>query len=159
MLLECTVAVTGLQLAPTGDRTTTESKWTAFSGATVHERAGDGGGTGEGDGDGSGGGGGGRVGNAVGGGGEQHQKGTMVIVIAYKEWEEGKLLEFWRTVRVFDMNLHSRMPLVPTPATLEASTRVTNGIPLGCSLLSSVDTVNCMQTLKAHQPARWMLVP
>jgi hypothetical protein len=32
---------------------------------------------------------------------------------------------------------------------LEANTRVTNGIPLGCSLLLPVDTVNCVQALKA----------
>jgi hypothetical protein len=32
---------------------------------------------------------------------------------------------------------------------LEANTRVTNGIPLGSSLLLPVDTVNCIQTLKA----------
>jgi hypothetical protein len=31
----------------------------------------------------------------------------------------------------------------------EANTRVTNGIPLGSSLLLPVDTVNCVQTLKA----------
>jgi hypothetical protein len=35
---------------------------------------------------------------------------------------------------------------------LEANTRVTNGIPLGSSLLLPVDTVNCVQTLKG---ARW----
>jgi hypothetical protein len=29
--------------------------------------------------------------------------------------------------------------------------RVTNGIPLGCSLLLPVDTVNSVQTLKAAQ--------
>jgi hypothetical protein len=31
----------------------------------------------------------------------------------------------------------------------QASRRVTNGVPLGCSLLVPVDTVNCFQTLKA----------
>jgi hypothetical protein len=31
---------------------------------------------------------------------------------------------------------------------LEANTRVTNGLPLGSSLLLPVDTVNCVQTLK-----------
>jgi hypothetical protein len=31
---------------------------------------------------------------------------------------------------------------------LQANTRVTNGIPLGSSLLLPVDTVNCVQTLK-----------
>ena len=34
-------------------------------------------------------------------------------------------------------------------APLEASRRVTNGIPLGCSLFLPVHTVNCIQTLKA----------
>jgi hypothetical protein len=34
-------------------------------------------------------------------------------------------------------------------ANIEANTRVTNGIPLGSSLLLPVDTVNCVQTLKA----------
>jgi hypothetical protein len=33
---------------------------------------------------------------------------------------------------------------------LEANTHVTNGIPLGSSLLLPVDTVNCIQTLKAN---------
>jgi hypothetical protein len=36
---------------------------------------------------------------------------------------------------LFDRTLHLRMPLVPTPAPLEAIMRVTNDIPLGCSLL------------------------
>jgi hypothetical protein len=60
-------------------------------------------------------------------------------------------------VRVFDGNLHTRMPLVPR---LEASRRVTNGILLGCLLLLPVDTVNCVQTLKAHKTnyvcLRWL---
>jgi hypothetical protein len=40
---------------------------------------------------------------------------------------------------------------------LEASMRVTNGIPLGCSLLLPVHTINCVQTLKDRQVcrARW----
>ena len=55
----------------------------------------------------------------------------------------------------FDRNLHSRMPLDPThvhlkPCSLEANMRVTNGIPLGCSLVLPVDTANCVQTLKAN---------
>jgi hypothetical protein len=33
---------------------------------------------------------------------------------------------------------------------LEANMRVTNGIPLGSSLLLPVDTVNCVQTLKVQ---------
>jgi hypothetical protein len=35
-------------------------------------------------------------------------------------------------------------------APLEASRRVTNGIPPGCSLFALVHTVNCIQTLKGH---------
>jgi hypothetical protein len=38
----------------------------------------------------------------------------------------------------------------PTPAPIEASKRVPNGIPLGCLLLLPVDTVNCVQTLKGY---------
>jgi hypothetical protein len=38
----------------------------------------------------------------------------------------------------FDRNLHSR---------IQASRLATNDIPLGCSLLLPVDTVNCVQTL------------
>jgi hypothetical protein len=49
-------------------------------------------------------------------------------------------------VRVFDRNLHSRMPLVPTPARLKRcdkwhSSRVSTFLP--------VRTVICVQTLKA----------
>jgi hypothetical protein len=33
---------------------------------------------------------------------------------------------------------------------LEASMRVTNSIPLGCSLFLPVHTINCVQTLKVH---------
>jgi hypothetical protein len=35
---------------------------------------------------------------------------------------------------------------------LEASKGVTNGIPLGCSLLLPVGTVNCVATLKGVRP-------
>jgi hypothetical protein len=53
----------------------------------------------------------------------------------------------------FDRNLHSSMPLDPTHVrlkrVLEVSRRVTNGIPLGCSLLLPVHAVYCVQTLKA----------
>jgi hypothetical protein len=49
-----------------------------------------------------------------------------------------------------DRNLHSSMPLVPTPA--EAGKRVTNDIPLGYPLFLPVHTVNCVQTegLRVH---------
>jgi hypothetical protein len=50
------------------------------------------------------------------------------------------------TVRaVWPFFLRSRVPLVPTPSSM----RVNNGIPLGCSLLLPVATVNSIQTLKA----------
>jgi hypothetical protein len=38
---------------------------------------------------------------------------------------------------------------------LEANTRVTNGIPLGSSLLLPVHTVNCVQTLEATAVEQW----
>jgi hypothetical protein len=46
-------------------------------------------------------------------------------------------------------NLHSRNAIGSHACSLEANMRVTNGIPLGSSLLLPVDTVNCVQTLKA----------
>jgi hypothetical protein len=62
---------------------------------------------------------------------------------------EGEVVEVVRC-SFFDRNLHSRMPLVPTHArSFQASMRVTNLIPFGCSLLLPVDTVNYIQTLKA----------
>jgi hypothetical protein len=42
----------------------------------------------------------------------------------------------------FDRILHSRMPLDPTHAPLDASMRVTNDIPLRSPLLLPVGTVN-----------------
>jgi hypothetical protein len=55
------------------------------------------------------------------------------------------------TVHVFRQNFTSRMPLeFRAFAPVEAIRRVTNGIPLGCSLFLPVHTVNCVQTLKAH---------
>jgi hypothetical protein len=54
-----------------------------------------------------------------------------------------------------DRNLHSRMPLVPTPARFKRR-RVANGIPLGWSLLLQGCTVNCVQTLKV-QLLEWMV--
>jgi hypothetical protein len=44
-------------------------------------------------------------------------------------------------------------------APLEASRRVTNGIPLGCPLFLPVHTVNCVQTLKAVGMQECMYVP
>ena len=40
----------------------------------------------------------------------------------------------------------------PHACSLEASRCVTNGIPLGCSLLLPVGTANCVQTLQATMP-------
>jgi serine/threonine protein kinase len=48
----------------------------------------------------------------------------------------------------FDRILQSRIPLYPTPVSLEAKMRVTNSIPLGCSLLLPVGTINCAETLQ-----------
>jgi hypothetical protein len=58
----------------------------------------------------------------------------------------------WARCAFSDRKLHSRMPLVRMPARfkLEASMRLTNGIPLGCPLFLPVHTVNCVQTLKAN---------
>jgi hypothetical protein len=52
------------------------------------------------------------------------------------------------TMRIFGRNIHSRMLVVPT-CLLEASMRVTNGIPLWCSLLLLVGAGNRAQILKA----------
>jgi hypothetical protein len=52
-----------------------------------------------------------------------------------------------RTERVFDRNLHSRMPFAHA-CSLQASRRVTNGILLGGPLCLPVHTVNYVQTLK-----------
>jgi hypothetical protein len=54
-------------------------------------------------------------------------------------------------VRVFDRNLHSRMPLsFHVFAPLEARLRVPNDIPLGWPLPLTVTTVNPVQTRKAY---------
>jgi hypothetical protein len=45
------------------------------------------------------------------------------------------------------------MALVPTPAPLEASRRVTNGTPLGCPFFLPGHTLNCVQTLKVAEPS------
>jgi hypothetical protein len=54
-----------------------------------------------------------------------------------------------RTVGVFDRNLHFEDAIGSHACSLQANMRVNNGIPPGCSLLLPVDTVNCVQTLKA----------
>ena len=51
----------------------------------------------------------------------------------------------WLVRFFFSGNLHSRLPLVPTPARLMR--HVTNGIPLGCPLFLPVHIVTSVQTL------------
>jgi hypothetical protein len=53
-------------------------------------------------------------------------------------------------VRVFWQKFTLENAIVSHACSLEANTRVTNGIPLGSSLLLPVDTVICVQTLKAE---------
>ena len=55
------------------------------------------------------------------------------------------------TVRVFRHKFTLEDAIGSHACSLEANTRVTNGIPLGSSLLLPVCTVNCAQTLKVHQ--------
>jgi hypothetical protein len=52
------------------------------------------------------------------------------------------------TVRVFRQKFTFEDAIGSHACSLEANTRVTNGIPLGSSLLLPVCTVNCVQTLK-----------
>jgi alpha-mannosidase II len=54
------------------------------------------------------------------------------------------------TVRVFRQKFTLEVAIGSHACSLEVNMRVTNGIPLGCSLLLPADTVNCVQTLKAH---------
>jgi hypothetical protein len=54
-----------------------------------------------------------------------------------------------RTVRVFRQEFTLEDTIGSHACSRETNTRVTNGIPLGSSLLLPVDTVNCVQTLKA----------
>ena len=60
------------------------------------------------------------------------------------------------TVRVFRQKFTLEDAIGSHACSLEANMRVTNDIPLGCSLLLPVCTVNCVQTLKASgiRPAR-----
>jgi hypothetical protein len=60
------------------------------------------------------------------------------------------------TVRVFRQKVTLEDAIGSHACSLEANTRVTNGISLGSSLLLPVDTVNCVQTLKA-QPTGMMV--
>jgi hypothetical protein len=54
------------------------------------------------------------------------------------------------TVRVFRQKFTIEDAIGSHACSLEANTRVSNGIPLGSSLLLPVCTVNCVQTLKAE---------
>jgi hypothetical protein len=77
----------------------------------------------------------------------QHQKASVL-----SGWETSGAEGLDNSVRCafFGRNLRSRSAIGSHAfAPLEASRRVTNDIPLGCSLLLPVHTVNCVQTLKA----------
>jgi hypothetical protein len=63
-------------------------------------------------------------------------------------WTRSWTLLASRTVRVFRQKFTLEDAIGSHACSLEANTRVTNGIPLGSSLLLPVDTVNCVQTLK-----------
>jgi hypothetical protein len=54
------------------------------------------------------------------------------------------------TVRFFQQKFALEDAIGSLAFSLEANMRVTNGIPLGCSLLLLVDTVNCVATLKVR---------
>jgi hypothetical protein len=54
-------------------------------------------------------------------------------------------------VRVFRQKFTLEDAIGSHACSLEASWRVTNGIPLGCSLFLPVHTINCVQTLKAPE--------
>jgi hypothetical protein len=64
------------------------------------------------------------------------------------------------TVRVYRQKFTLEDAIGSHACSLEASRRVTNGIPLGCSLFLPVHTVNCVQTLKASghvKTVEWLL--
>jgi ABC-type multidrug transport system fused ATPase/permease subunit len=88
----------------------------------------------------------------------------------YARWSKKLQYEYWsalgdasakaseafgniRTVKArcafFGRNLHSRIPLDPTPARLKRADVCPMGIPLGSPLFLPVHTVICVQTLKA----------
>jgi hypothetical protein len=54
------------------------------------------------------------------------------------------------TVRVFRQDFALEDAIRSHAYSIEANMRVTNGIPLGISLLLPVGTVNCVQTLQAQ---------
>jgi hypothetical protein len=63
--------------------------------------------------------------------------------------KDGGLEASIRTVRVFRQKFTLEDAIGSHACSLEANMRVTNGIPLGSSILLPVCTVNCVQTLKA----------
>jgi hypothetical protein len=65
--------------------------------------------------------------------------------ILEQSWYSGA----YGTVRVFRQKFTLEDAIGSHAYSLEANIRVINGIPLGCSLVLPVDTVNCVQTLKA----------
>jgi hypothetical protein len=76
---------------------------------------------------------------------------TWCLCIAYADWQPlgwGDR-DCGGTVRVFRQKFTFEDAIGSHACSLEANTRVTNGIPFGSSLLLPVDTVNCIQTLKA----------
>jgi hypothetical protein len=61
------------------------------------------------------------------------------------------------TVRVFRQKFRLKDAIGSHACSLEANTRVTNGIPLGSSLFLPVCTVNCTQTLKGRSKMTFLL--
>jgi hypothetical protein len=61
-----------------------------------------------------------------------------------------KIAAMLRTVRVFRQKFTREDAIGSHACSFEANMRVTNGIPLGSSLLLPVCTVNSVQTLKAR---------
>jgi O-acetyl-ADP-ribose deacetylase (regulator of RNase III) len=54
------------------------------------------------------------------------------------------------TVRIFRLEVSLEDAIGAHASSLEASMRVTNGIPIGVSLLLPVGTIICVQTLKVQ---------
>jgi glucose/arabinose dehydrogenase len=72
-----------------------------------------------------------------------HSGRTIFVVAEYETVGMG-------AVHIFRQKFALEDAIGSHACSLEASMRVTNGIPLGCSLLLSVHTVNCVQTLKVR---------
>jgi hypothetical protein len=63
--------------------------------------------------------------------------------------ELGFYYNHYHEVRFFSTEFTLEDAIGSHACSLEASSRVTNGIPLGCPRFLPVHTVNCVQTLKA----------